>query len=59
MQFRKGTKLMGITGCEFYKRLDTVGEPPGAEICVSHMPSLKAKKPHSNGFSGKQMRLLC
>src|SRR5262249_39679004 len=23
---------------------DTVGQPPGAEICVSNMPSLKAKK---------------
>ena len=26
------------------KRTDTVGQPPGAEIFVSHMPSLKAKK---------------
>jgi hypothetical protein len=26
------------------KRTDTVGEPRGAEICVAHMPSLKAKK---------------
>jgi hypothetical protein len=26
------------------KRADTVGEPPSAEMCVSHMPSLKAKK---------------
>jgi nucleotide-binding universal stress UspA family protein len=25
-------------------RTDTVGQPPGAEICVSNMPSLKAKK---------------
>ena len=23
---------------------DTVGQPPGAEICVSNMPSLKAKR---------------
>jgi hypothetical protein len=23
---------------------DTVGEPPSAEICVSHMPAWKAKK---------------
>jgi hypothetical protein len=27
----------------FKKRVDTVGEPPSAEIGVSHMPSLKAK----------------
>jgi len=26
------------------KRSDTVGQPPGAEICVSNMPSKKAKK---------------
>jgi hypothetical protein len=26
------------------KRPDTVGELKSAEICVSHMPSLKAKK---------------
>src|SRR5215813_9646731 len=26
------------------KRADTVGQPPGAEICVSNMPSKKAKK---------------
>src|SRR5207237_3740960 len=25
-------------------RWDTVGQPPSAEICVSNMPSLKAKK---------------
>ena len=27
------------------KRADTVGELKSAEICVSYMPSLKAKKP--------------
>jgi hypothetical protein len=26
------------------KRADTVGQPQSAEICVSNMPSLKAKK---------------
>jgi DNA topoisomerase VI subunit B len=26
------------------KAHDTVGQPPGAEICVSNMPALKAKK---------------
>jgi hypothetical protein len=26
------------------KTADTVGQPPGAEICVSNMPALKAKK---------------
>jgi hypothetical protein len=26
------------------KRPDTVGQPPSAEICVSNMPALKAKK---------------
>ena len=26
------------------KRWDTVGEPRSVELCVSHMPSLKAKK---------------
>jgi hypothetical protein len=26
------------------KRPDTVGQPPNTEICVSNMPSLKAKK---------------
>src|SRR5882724_4154225 len=26
------------------KRSDTVGQPQSAEICVSHMPSWKAKK---------------
>ena len=26
------------------KRSDTVGQPPGAEIGVSNMPALKAKK---------------
>jgi hypothetical protein len=26
------------------KRADTVGEPPSVEICLSNMPSLKAKK---------------
>ena len=25
-------------------RGDTVGQPPGAEICVPNMPALKAKK---------------
>ena len=25
-------------------RPDTVGEPKSAEVCLSHMPSLKAKK---------------
>jgi hypothetical protein len=36
----------GKPGCRAApeKRTDTVGEPPSAEICVSHMPSWKAKK---------------
>jgi hypothetical protein len=31
-------------GYTTHKRPDTVGELKSAEICVSHMPSLKAKK---------------
>jgi hypothetical protein len=30
--------------CYVNKRADTVGELKSAEICVSHMPSWKAKK---------------
>jgi hypothetical protein len=31
-------------GVAYQKRRDTVGELTSVEICVSHMPSLKAKK---------------
>jgi hypothetical protein len=33
----------GTAPCATYPP-DIVGQPPSAEICVSHMPSLKAKK---------------
>jgi hypothetical protein len=40
---KKGRVLAVIKTC-LTKRPDTVGQPPSAEICVSHMPASKAKK---------------
>jgi len=34
--------VMNVIGRK--KLWDTVGQPPSAEICVSNMPALKAKK---------------
>jgi hypothetical protein len=34
----------GADHFRFDETWDTVGQPPGIEICVSHMPALKAKK---------------
>ena len=43
---RAPLRLLGAASYENVprKRPDTVGESPSAEICMSHMPSLKAKK---------------
>jgi hypothetical protein len=38
------TRPIGRVRSLFGIRADTVGQPPGAEICVSNMPALKAKK---------------
>jgi hypothetical protein len=38
------TSCVGRAGHCLTKGRDTVGEPPSAEIRVTHMPSLKAKK---------------
>jgi hypothetical protein len=36
--------VLVVGWARFNKRTDTVGELKSADICVSHMPSLKAKK---------------
>jgi hypothetical protein len=42
-QHMRGT-IFGIWGMTNSIRADTVGQPPSAEIRVSNMPALKAKK---------------
>jgi hypothetical protein len=44
-EISEGVLSTSDKACYVNKRGDTVGELKSAEMCVSHMPSWKAKKP--------------